>query len=953
MKSIFKALLCLMLLVMMASVTGCHKDPEDENGNNQGGGQEPGLYLGVIGFNDQLKTKPIGLLNTSTEQSFVDFIDALTTRDGTALYHAVYTALDWLQSATLPEDLINVSVVTFTDGLDNASMMLNDQFNSQTEFLNAINNRIKTDKVGELNINAYAVGMRGNDVQDVAGFQRNLQQLSSSPSNVFEVENMDSVSVMFSQIATQLYNQTTVFLGTGVKIPGGYDNNTMIRITFDNVENVNTSNKYIEGVYSRENGRGKLSNVNYCGLQSTSGAVVFSDRQDGAYYWFTFADLKTLAGVPVTNTSNMKLWRYVANTAEWQPESEFTPSSYSEIQSDRKSAIIVLVLDCTTSLGSSDFYKMKNSANGFVELLNHYGNSGGGDGNLPSVITSDPSMVTANSVCCGGTVLNDGGSVITRQGVCWSLHQYPTLEDNYVFEENPSGNQFTLLLSGLESGKTYYYKAFAINGIGVGYGEQKSFTTTAGGGISSLPYIQDFSNEFGTYTTYSVAGPQVWSIEYGTAKMSGYEHSTNYANEDWLISSPVAITGVDKAKVAVTYCLQYVNSNPNDVTLQISTDYVYGDDPARATWRQMPETFPNTSSWSDFKTLESSLNDYIGQTITVAIRYTSSESQSRTIEIKSIAVQEGQAGGGVVPPSPGAGQGSGTADDPYNVEAGIALQGQEIIGWVQGYIVGTVKSGTSTVSSNEDIKWSAPFDSYTNVVIADNPTCHDISLCLIVNLPNGTPLRTQVNLVDHPENLGKTLAVLGKLRFYFGQAGLRDSGGTESDYVLEGAVTPPNPGNTIFSENFANGQGQFTIQDIVLPEELTYIWAYASNYSCMKASAFINGANYNSESWLVSPSIVLPTNVTSTLSFSHAMNYGTSDEICVMISTNYYGDVTTASWQKLNVTIWPEGNNWVFVASTANLTAYAGQTVNIAFKYVSTTDVNPTWEVKDIMIRTY
>lgn len=130
------------------------------------------------------------------------------------------------------------------------------------------------------------------------------------------------------------------------------------------------------------------------------------------------------------------------------------------------------------------------------------------------------------------------------------------------------------------------------------------------------------------------------------------------------------------------------------------------------------------------------------------------------------------------------GEGSGTFEDPYNVAAGIGLQSEEPFAWVHGYIVGAVKSGLSSVTNNADINWSAPFDLATNVVIADDVTCREISQCIIVNLPAGKPLRTQVNLMDNPTNLGKHLAVLGKLRAYFGQAGLRDSSGTEDDFVL-------------------------------------------------------------------------------------------------------------------------------------------------------------------------
>ena len=68
-----------------------------------------------------------------------------------------------------------------------------------------------------------------------------------------------------------------------------------------------------------------------------------------------------------------------------------------------------------------------------------------------------------------------------------------------------------------------------------------------GGVVQYLPYCQTFDSEFGTFMTYDVMGPQSWKIDYNTAMMTGYANSTNYANEDWLISSPVAITGVSDA----------------------------------------------------------------------------------------------------------------------------------------------------------------------------------------------------------------------------------------------------------------------------------------------------------------------------------------------------------------------------------------------------------------------
>ena len=469
-----------------------------------------------------------------------------------------------------------------------------------------------------------------------------------------------------------------------------------------------------------------------------------------------------------------------------------------------------------------------------------------------------------------------------------------------------------------------------------------------GGQVQAMPYCQDFANDFGTYMAFNIMGDQKWEIDYSTAKMTGYVGGSYYANEDWLISSPVAITGVTDAKMTMSYIGRYFNNINEEVTIWASTDYTWGDSPTRASWLPVSASLSESNSWSNFITTEIPLTQFVDQTVTFAVKYLSTDSKAGTMEIQSICIEEGS-GDTPEPPTPGTGEGSGTAADPYNVAAGIGLQSEEPIAWVHGYIVGAVKSGLSMVTGNSDINWSAPFDLATNVVIADDVTCREISQCIIVNLPAGKPLRTLVNLMDNPDNLGKHLAVNGKLRKYFGQAGLRDSNGTNEDFVLEG-VTPPSPGTEIFSESFATGQGAFTIQDVVLPSELTYIWQYASNYSCMKASAFV-GQAYAAESWLISPAIDLSGVSSAKLSFSQAVNYASPNGVLsVMISTNYNDNVTTATWTELSLDQWPAGNNWTFITSTADLTPYIGQTVNIAFKYTSTTSASATWEVKDFVV---
>ena len=471
-----------------------------------------------------------------------------------------------------------------------------------------------------------------------------------------------------------------------------------------------------------------------------------------------------------------------------------------------------------------------------------------------------------------------------------------------------------------------------------------------GGEVQNMPYTQSFTSDFGTYMTFDVLGPQSWEIDYNTAKMTGYVSGSYYANEDWLISSPVAITGVSDAKMTMAYIGRYFNNINNEVTIWASTNYVWGSDPSMAGWTQVPAVLVEGSNWNDFIATEISLSEYVGQTVTFAVKYISTDSKAGTMEIQSITIEEDSGVTPPTPPTPGEGEGSGTFEDPYNVAAGIGLQSEEPIAWVHGFIVGAVKSGLSSVTSNADINWSAPFDLATNVVIADDVTCHEISQCIIVNLPAGKPLRTQVNLMDNPDNLGKHLAVNGKLRKYFNQAGLRDSGGTESDFVLEGGVTPPTPGTVIFSETFGSGQGQFTIQDVFMPQELSYVWKHDSQYSCMKASAYVSGQNYASESWLVSPTIDLSNANAATLKFDQAVNYASPDDLSVMVSTDYAGEVLQCTWIELNLSQWPAGNNWTFINSIADLSQYAGQRVTIGFKYMSNANASATWEVKNLVV---
>lgn len=97
---------------------------------------------------------------------------------------------------------------------------------------------------------------------------------------------------------------------------------------------------------------------------------------------------------------------------------------------------------------------------------------------LPTITTNSISSITGNSAQSGGTIINNGGSNIIQKGICWSILPSPTVLNN--FTQNGGINaSFTSNINGLVPATTYYVRAYAINGVGVSYGNVFSFTTIA------------------------------------------------------------------------------------------------------------------------------------------------------------------------------------------------------------------------------------------------------------------------------------------------------------------------------------------------------------------------------------------------------------------------------------------------------------------------------------------
>ena len=333
-----------------------------------GGELKPsGIYMGIIGFNQALYEKEISSLSSSSKSAYTSFVSNLSSSNGTVLYYAVDNALDAIKEVEMPEDLVNVSVITFTDGLDQGSIMLNTKYTTNSAYLSAVNSRIKSEKVKGIPITAYSIGLRGNDVTDVAQFQANLKSLASSDANAIEVSDISEVNAKFNEIANDVYNESSSST-VGLTIPGQSDG-TRIRFTFDDVSSATSSSMYIEGVFRLSDRT--LTDVKYVGLSSESGSKIVG-VQSGIYVTFTFEGLKSMTSYSI-NASYIDQWSYIRSSSKWQINSEFTPDNNTTVTVSRKTALIMLVLDCSSSLGSQ-FSTVKTQATNFISKLAGYGN---------------------------------------------------------------------------------------------------------------------------------------------------------------------------------------------------------------------------------------------------------------------------------------------------------------------------------------------------------------------------------------------------------------------------------------------------------------------------------------------------------------------------------------------------------------------------------------------------
>ena len=208
--------------------------------------------------------------------------------------------------------------------------------------------------------------------------------------------------------------------------------------------------------------------------------------------------------------------------------------------------MMVFAVGCTKPEEPNNGGNNNNQNDTIVNPNNGGGNNGNNDSDV-RVTTYTPQDVSATTAKCGGDAIVVQGLSLTELGVCWSKERTPTINQFHMYTtvwEEP----FVCTITNLEPNTVYYVRAYALRGLEYYYGDEKSFSTDASGGVYNGHEYVDLGLPSGTlwatcnvgadvsegYGYYFSWGETVTKLSYGWSSYSfcigDWRQLTKYCN---------------------------------------------------------------------------------------------------------------------------------------------------------------------------------------------------------------------------------------------------------------------------------------------------------------------------------------------------------------------------------------------------------------------------------------
>lgn len=356
------------------------------NGNESADSWTSNIYLEIMPFSYRTMSfndgKPIRL-TSDTAKEFKEKLNTeykLDTIPGTAVYYSIHKALVNLRNYNFPADLKSINIITFTDGLDNASADLStdtpleDENNkSDEEYGKWIKNKIDSETFSDnkLKLECNSVAVKGKDItsnQEIS-FKQTLSYITSKGKEIIVKDNFSEISETFSSIAEGLAVKKNIYDYT-LLVPGGY---SFVKMVFDGKEN---SELYFEGTINTDTHI--LTITNSKGFVSTPENEIHGEKKrddegvfTGSYFYKMKLEFPNNAPDGKTLFSKDMCKQYYKNsssTSSYFTNVEYDATGEGEPIIENFSTVIYLLLDCTGSL-ENKIEEVRKAAINFVDKL--------------------------------------------------------------------------------------------------------------------------------------------------------------------------------------------------------------------------------------------------------------------------------------------------------------------------------------------------------------------------------------------------------------------------------------------------------------------------------------------------------------------------------------------------------------------------------------------------------
>ncbi len=221
--------------------------------------------------------------------------------------------------------------------------------------------------------------------------------------------------------------------------------------------------------------------------------VVDSNGEDISSLGFGKEQDVTSRTFSIFNDSPQSLTWWIEENCNWivEVKSMISNNQSGRLDAGKMEPIKVTIDRSKLETGLNTYYLNINSDNGSKELLV----TAGEEVWLPSVTTQQVSNVTANSVTFNGTIVDAGWPVYTERGFVYSTSSQPTIDHgNKIISEDNNQVIFSATVLGLSPDILYCVRAYAINEVGIAYGNDVYFSTNDVATALSTSAVSNITN---------------------------------------------------------------------------------------------------------------------------------------------------------------------------------------------------------------------------------------------------------------------------------------------------------------------------------------------------------------------------------------------------------------------------------------------------------------------------